>query len=116
MGKAHTQFGDYAPAIGPLERACTLALELAETGVRGSSVSAAVGDLNRAYNALAVAYWHTGRVHSWYEAGYVDEEFYAVNFRDVVREMAPRWEAIGIWPIRPAYRKEVERIVTEETK
>ncbi len=52
--------------------------------------------------------------HSWYEGGYVDEEFYDVNFRDVVRDLAPRWKAIGIWPVRPAFRQEVERIFEEE--
>ena len=52
--------------------------------------------------------------HAWYEQGYVDDEFYEVNFRDVVKDLAPRWKAIGIWPVRPEFRKEVERIMKEE--
>jgi len=51
--------------------------------------------------------------HAWYERGYVDAEEYEVKFRDLVLQHAPRWQDIGIWPTRPAYRKEVERILQD---
>ena len=52
-------------------------------------------------------------LHAWYEGGYVNAEQYEVSFRRLVLQMAPRWQDIGIWPTRPAYKKEVERILQD---
>ena len=52
-------------------------------------------------------------IHAWYEGGYVDEEEYEVQFRDLVLSFSPRWQDIGIWPTRPAYRAEVGRILQD---
>jgi len=52
-------------------------------------------------------------LHAWYELGYVDEDEYEVSFRRLVLDFAPRWQDIGIAPIRLAYRQEVERILQD---
>lgn len=52
-------------------------------------------------------------LHAWYERGYVDEQEYRANFRRLVLGAAPRWQDIGIWPTRPAYREAVERILQD---
>jgi hypothetical protein len=52
-------------------------------------------------------------LHAWYERGYVDEEEYNENFRGLVLAFAPRWQDIGIAPLRPSFRQEVDRILRE---
>jgi len=51
--------------------------------------------------------------HAWYERGYVEEGEYQTEFKEVVLYFAPRWREIGIWPLRPAFRRDVERVLTE---
>lgn len=52
-------------------------------------------------------------IHAWYERGYIDEEEYEESIRRLVVQFAPRWRDIGIAPTRPAFRREVERILEE---
>jgi len=52
-------------------------------------------------------------LHAWHERGYVDEEEYSENFRDLILKFAPRWQDIGIAPIRPSFRQEVDRILRD---
>ncbi len=52
-------------------------------------------------------------LHSWYERGSIEEEEYEVKFRILVMQFAQRWQDIGIWPTRPAYRQEVEQILQD---
>jgi hypothetical protein len=49
-------------------------------------------------------------LHAWYERGYVEEDEYDVVFRQVVLGFSERWRDLAIAPIRPAFRREVERI------
>jgi hypothetical protein len=51
--------------------------------------------------------------HAWYERGYVAPEDYAVEFENVVLYFAPRWRDLGIWPLRPAFRRAVERVLVD---
>jgi len=52
-------------------------------------------------------------LHAWYERGYVAADEYEVVFRQVLLDFANRWRDLGIAPLRPAFRSEVERIYGE---
>ena len=46
-----------------------------------------------------------------YEQGYLPDEFYEHNFKNMIRLSAPNWQVAGVWPWRPAFKAEVERIL-----
>ncbi len=48
-----------------------------------------------------------------YEQGYLPDEFYEYNFKNMIRLSAPNWRVADVWPWRPAFKAEVERILKE---
>jgi hypothetical protein len=48
-----------------------------------------------------------------YQQGFLDDEYYETNLKDLIQREAPVWDALEIVPDRPSLRAEVERVVAE---
>ena len=52
-------------------------------------------------------------LHYQYQKGYLDDEYYESNVVNIIRRDARYWRGLGIWPWKPSFREEVERILAE---
>ena len=49
-----------------------------------------------------------------YQQGFLDDEYYETNFKGLIRNASPVWDALDVVPARPSFRDEIERILAEE--